>query len=142
MNHPALWDDRGSVFVIDLNGHLRQLTPDWGSEDGLAWRADGKEIWFTGVSSGIRRDLVAVTLDGKRRKILELPASMTLQDMAPDGRILVSLDNERVALASSARDGKPVNLSGTTGALRRTFRGTDNRFCLRTPAKPRDHTTP
>ncbi len=111
MNHPALWDDRGSVFVIDLNGHLRQLTPDWGSEDGLAWRADGKEIWFTGVSSGIRRDLVAVTLDGKRRKILELPASMTLQDMAPDGRILVSLDNERVALASSARDGKPVNLS-------------------------------
>jgi len=111
MNHPALWDDRGSVFVIDLNGHPRQLTPDWGSEDGLAWRADGKEIWFTGVQSGIRRDLVAVTIDGKRRKILDIPASMTLQDMAPDGRILVSLDNERLAMASSARDGKPVNLS-------------------------------
>jgi eukaryotic-like serine/threonine-protein kinase len=111
MDHPALWDDRGSVFVIDLNGHLRQLTPDWDSEDGLAWRADGKEIWFTGVKSGISRDLVAVTLDGKRRRILDLPASMTLQDMAPDGRILLSLDNERLAMASSARDGKPVNLS-------------------------------
>src|SRR6202795_5164998 len=53
MNHPALWDDRGSVFVIDLNGHPRQLTPDWGSEDGLAWRADGKEIWFRGARAAI-----------------------------------------------------------------------------------------
>src|SRR3984957_2460727 len=123
LDHPALWDDRGSVFVTDLNGHLRQLTPDWDSEDGLAWRADGKEIWFTGVESGINRDLVGVTLDGKRRKILDLPASMTLQDMAPDGRILVSLDNERLAMASSARDGKPVNLSWHDWSIPKTIWG-------------------
>jgi len=45
------------------------------------------------------------------RKILDLPASMTLQDVSPDGRVLLSLDSERLALASSARDGKPTNLS-------------------------------
>ena len=111
MEHPALWDDRGSVLFIDLSGHARALTPEWDSEDGLAWSPDGKEVWFTGVPKGINRDLVAVNLEGRMRKILDLPASMTLEDVAPDGRVLTSLDNERLAMASSARDGKPVNLS-------------------------------
>jgi dipeptidyl aminopeptidase/acylaminoacyl peptidase len=36
---------------------------------------------------------------------------MTLQDVAPDGRVLVSLDAESLAMATTARDGKPVELS-------------------------------
>jgi eukaryotic-like serine/threonine-protein kinase len=44
MDHPALWDDRGSVFLIDLSGHRSALTSEWESEDGLAWSPDGKEV--------------------------------------------------------------------------------------------------
>ncbi len=36
---------------------------------------------------------------------------MTLQDVAPDGRILVSLDHERVVMAIAARNGKSNDLS-------------------------------
>ena len=111
IDHPVLWDDGGTVCTIDLSGHLTVLSPEWESEDGLAWSSDGKEIWFTAAEKGYNRDLRAVNLSGRVRKILDLPSGMTLQDVAPDGRVLVSLDEERVALATTARDGKPVDLS-------------------------------
>jgi serine/threonine protein kinase len=111
MDHPALWDDRGSVSVIDLSGRMSVLSDGWESEDGLAWSPDAKEVWFTAVEKGISRDLHAVDMSGRARQILDLPAGMTLQDVAPDGRVLISVDAERVAMATMARDGKPVDVS-------------------------------
>ena len=111
MDHPDLWDDSGSVCLIDAAGHATVLTPEWKSEDGLAWGPDGKEVWFTAVEKGLNRDLHAVNLSGRVRKILDLPEGMTLEDVAPDGRALVSLDNERLAMATAARNGKSVDLS-------------------------------
>ena len=111
MDHPALWDDRGSVSLMDLSGHVTVLSAEWESEDGLAWSPDGKEVWFTAVEKGINRDLLAVNMSGRIRKILDLPAGMTLEDVAPDGRVLVSLDDERLAMATAARDGKAVDIS-------------------------------
>ena len=111
MDHPALWDDRGWVALIDLSGHMTVITPEWVSEAGLAWSPNGKEVWFTGIENGTNRDLVAANLSGRIRRILDLPEGMTLEDVAPDGRVLVSLDAERLALATATRDGKPVDLS-------------------------------
>ena len=111
MDHPALWDDRGCVALIDLSGHLRVLTSEWESEDGLAWSPDGKEVWFTAAEKGLNRELMAVNFSGRLRKVLALPAGMTLEDVAPDGRALVSVDAERVAMATAARDGKAVDIS-------------------------------
>jgi Tol biopolymer transport system component len=111
MDHPALWDDRGCVSLVDLSGHRRVLTPDWASEDGLAWSPDGKEVWFTSSEKGTNRDLLAVNMSGHVRRILDLPEGMTLEDVAPDGRVLVSLDAERLAMATAARDGKAEDLS-------------------------------
>jgi Tol biopolymer transport system component len=111
MDHPGLWDDRGSVCLIDRTGRMSVLSPEWESEDGLAWSPNGKEVWFTAVEKGSNRDLLAVNMSGRVRRILDLPTGMTLQDVAPDGRALVSLDAERLAMATAARDGKPVVLS-------------------------------
>jgi eukaryotic-like serine/threonine-protein kinase len=111
IDHPVLWDDGGSVSTIDLGGHLSVLSPGWESLDGLAWSPNGKEVWFTAAKKGYNRDLLSVSLSGQVRKILDLPSGMTLQDVAPDGRVLVSLDEERVSLATTTRDGKPVDLS-------------------------------
>jgi serine/threonine protein kinase len=111
LDHPIPWDDRGFVSLMDLSGHVGALSPECKSAAGLAWSPDGKEVWFTAAPNSNNRDLLAVTLSGKIRKMLDLPASMTLQDVAPDGRVLVSLDAERLAMATTARDGKPVELS-------------------------------
>lgn len=111
MDHPAAWDDGGHVSFLDLQGHLTMLSTDWESEDGLAWSPDGKEVWFTAVEAGVNRGLLAVNLSGRTRRVLDLPAGMTLEDVAPDGRALVSIDAEHVAMATTARDGKTIDLS-------------------------------
>ncbi|HVR27194.1 MAG TPA: WD40 repeat domain-containing serine/threonine protein kinase [Candidatus Polarisedimenticolia bacterium] len=111
INHPTLWDDRGSVCVTDNSGRIQVLSPQYDSADGLAWSFDGKEIWFTAAASGYTRSLLAVNAAKNIRTILSIPAGMTLQDMAPDGRVLVSLDAERLAMATSPRAGKSLDIS-------------------------------
>jgi serine/threonine protein kinase/Tol biopolymer transport system component len=111
INHLDLWDDRGLVCLMDLAGHVKNVSAEWDSADGLAWSSDGKEIWFTAAENGYTRGLHAVDMAGKVRTVLRIPAGLTLQDMAPDGRILVSLDAERLAMATSTRDEKSEDIS-------------------------------
>lgn len=111
LDHPGLWDDRGSVTVVNPGGHLSVLSSGWDSAAGLAWGRDGKEIWFTAVEKGLNRTLFAVNNSGQVRRVLALPAGMTLEDVAPDGRALVSLDSERLAMAMTPRNGRPIDLS-------------------------------
>ncbi len=111
INHPSMWDDRGLICLMDLAGHVQTLTPEWDSADGLAWNHDGKEIWFTAAEKGYTRALLAVDGSAKVRTILKIPAGLTLQDAAPDGRVLVSRDSERLAMATSASKGETENIS-------------------------------
>ena len=110
LDHPALYDDRGSVAVVDLSGHRQTLSSGWESEDGLAWSPSGNKVYFTAVENGYDRALWNVDLHGKQRKALAVPGGFTLQDISPDGRILLSLDNSRLAMqwtgktASDSRD--------------------------------------
>ncbi|HUA15381.1 MAG TPA: protein kinase [Verrucomicrobiae bacterium] len=106
LDHPALWDDRGTVCVTDLTGHVINLTPEWESADGLAWRPDGKEIWFTAAEKGNNNNLMAVNLAGKVRTLLVLPSGPTLQDIAPDGRVLIVQHSKRLAMAASVLGNK------------------------------------
>jgi eukaryotic-like serine/threonine-protein kinase len=111
INHRTLWDDRGYVATVDLAGNVKTLSREWNSADGLAWNYGGKEIWFTAAVTGYTRSILAVTPKGNLRTVLNIPAGLTIQDIAPDGRVLVSLDAERVALATSTRGGKASDIS-------------------------------
>jgi len=112
MDHPAPWDNRGAVSVVDLAGHVKTLTEEWASEQGLAWRPAGDEIWFTAVKEGQTLNLMAVSLSGKVRTVLDLPTGITLHDIAPDGRVLVALNSKRLAMAfSTLGDKQDVELS-------------------------------
>jgi eukaryotic-like serine/threonine-protein kinase len=85
----------GHVAVVDLNGRVTRLTEEWSGVRGLAWSASGDEIWFTAGHVRTNRALRAVTLAGKERVVLEAPGSLTLWDIAADGRVLVTRDEER-----------------------------------------------
>jgi Tol biopolymer transport system component len=98
MDHPALWDNRGAVCVVDLAGHMHALTQEWESEQGVAWHPNGKEIWFTAIEKGTNLNLMGVSLSGKVRTVLALPMGITLEDIAPDGRVLVALNSKRLAM--------------------------------------------
>ncbi|HZR55992.1 MAG TPA: protein kinase [Terriglobales bacterium] len=108
MDHPEASDDRGSVCVTDLAGHHTTLSPGWDSEDGLAWSPKGDEVWFTAVEKGNDRELWAVNLAGKRRQVLGVPGGITLQDIASDGRVLFTVDNERLAMEWSGKGKQPM----------------------------------
>jgi serine/threonine protein kinase/Tol biopolymer transport system component len=114
MDHPALWDTRGTVRLLNLSdsSHVRTLSREWDSESGLAWRPDGKEIWFTAVEKGNNQVLMAVDLSGKLRTLLALPVAMTLEDIDSDGRVLASLNSKRLNMGYAAVGSKgDVDLS-------------------------------
>lgn len=90
LDHPLLGDDRGYVSIVDLAGKRKVLTDGFASEAGLEWASSGDEIWFTASDSGISTALMAVTPDGHRRVVVRAPGRMILQDIAPDGRVLLS----------------------------------------------------
>jgi eukaryotic-like serine/threonine-protein kinase len=88
----------GRVAVVDLEGRPTMLTDEWTSVRGLSWSADGDEIWFTAGDSRTNRALRAVNLGGKQRVVWAAPGSLTLWDVARDGRVLLTRDEERRAL--------------------------------------------
>jgi serine/threonine protein kinase/Tol biopolymer transport system component len=88
----------GRVIVVDLERKAMPLTGIWDSARGLAWSPAGDEIWFAAGLYRTNRALRAVNLKGRERVILQAPASLTLWDIARDGRLLVSRDEERSAL--------------------------------------------
>jgi len=98
MDHPALYDNLGVVSLVDLKGHVRALGPSWGNESGLAWRPDGKEVWFTATAKGNNLNLMAVDLSGKVRTLLGLPMAVILQDISANGRVLITLTSSRLAM--------------------------------------------
>ena len=104
MDHPALWDNRGALCVIDLAGHVQTLTGQYESEQGVAWH--GSEVWFTAIEKGNNFNLMAVTLSGKIRTVLDLPMGITLEDIAPNGSVLVAVNSKRLAMAFSTLGSK------------------------------------
>jgi Tol biopolymer transport system component len=80
-----------SVEIVDLAGNHRVLSHGWKRGGDLAWSADGSEVWFSANERGWRTPLYAVTLSGKQRLLMRLPAWITLQDVSRDGRALVSI---------------------------------------------------
>jgi len=112
LDHPKRWDDTGSVCVIDLAGNKTTLSPDWEWAYGLAWSPRGNEVWFTALENGeSNRALRVVSLSGKQRRMLTVPVGFTVQDIAPDGRILATIDSERLALEWSGKDKRTQDLS-------------------------------
>jgi WD40 repeat protein len=88
----------GHVTVIDLKGQATPLTVEWPSVRGLAWSTKGDEIWFAAGGLPSNRALRAVNLKKEERLIFEAPGSLTLWDVAPDGRVLLTRDEERRAI--------------------------------------------
>jgi eukaryotic-like serine/threonine-protein kinase len=92
----------GSLVSVDRSGAKRVLSGDWADLFGVAWRPDGKEVWFTAGRHGEFKALRAVTLDGKERLVARLLGQIDLEDVARDGRVLLTHPNFRLELTALA----------------------------------------
>ncbi len=89
LDHPIVPDDRGTVSVVDSDGKYQTLTPMYSSSHGLAWRPDGKEIWYSGNIEGGELNILAVTLSGKVRTVMRAPIETQIQDISESGKVLL-----------------------------------------------------
>jgi eukaryotic-like serine/threonine-protein kinase len=100
--HSLANDDRGNVSVVDSDGHVRAVTEELASVEGVAWSPSGEEVWVgaaANIQSSAWSDTVyAVNLKGKMRPIVRLPGIVRLHDISKDGRILISMEAWRTQL--------------------------------------------
>ncbi len=104
LDHPAYPDDGGSLQLVDLAGHKQALSTGWESVQGVAWAPDGRKVWFSATHSGLERRIYAVDLATGRESLqLRAPGGITLQDIAADGRLLLTRDDQRVGIQALPR---------------------------------------
>jgi Tol biopolymer transport system component len=95
-----------TVTVLDLKGKKRALSRGWQALGGLAWSPQGEEIWFGGAKAGGEPALRAVTLSGKERLVVETPASMLVDDIAHDKKVLFTVVDSRLGISALAPGAK------------------------------------
>jgi hypothetical protein len=79
------------VILAERGGAVSELSTGWDTPlPGLAWSPDGRRVYFSlGRPSG-RPLLSVVDLHGAYRPLLALPGALRLEDVARDGRVLLS----------------------------------------------------
>ncbi len=83
------------VHIADLSG--RELAASHASGEfspWVAWGPNGNEVWFSTAEGG-SSSLRAMTEAGKERLILRMPQGMRIEDVSPDGRLLVVFSSRR-----------------------------------------------
>jgi hypothetical protein len=97
-------------MVLDVHNTARVLTRTYANCEGLAWNPSGTEVWFT-AGDLWRNTLRAAPLEGSEYEVYRSPGVMRLEDIAADGTILFTLDDER----------RDISLLGKSGATQRNL---------------------
>ena len=110
MEHPAQFDDRGYVKVVDATGTVTTLAGEYWGEEGIAWSPDGREVLF---GASIRADgrrtagemsyqIYRVPSDGRAAAEFALtsPGDFTIHDVARSGRWLATREEIRYGIVA------------------------------------------
>jgi len=98
--HPAYWDDRGEVMTVDLAGKTTVMAKGFTAIEGAAWSPDGRRLFFSGMkdSGATMVQVRAVASPGRDVAVLPNAGELTIQDVARDGRLLVTRDDQQLRL--------------------------------------------
>jgi eukaryotic-like serine/threonine-protein kinase len=101
---PSDMDNRGSVVVLDTTGRVLAKTREWNTPSGLAWSADGRDVWFAATDGLSSTDLRALSPDGRERVVARIDGYVWLHDIAPNGDLLLT----RISTASMGIRGRAL----------------------------------
>jgi eukaryotic-like serine/threonine-protein kinase len=87
-----------ALCVIGANHPRQVLSRGWRAIGALNWSPDNHEVWFSGGQPGGDPALYAVTLSGVQRLVSQTGGMIVMQDVARDGRVLLSTVNSRLGI--------------------------------------------
>jgi Tol biopolymer transport system component len=93
-----------SIALVDRNKQKTKVVDGWLEILGLAWTPDGNEIWFGGKSENSGWGIYSVTQSGTVRLLLRSPGPLRLEDVAPNGRLLVTFFSTQTGIRYLAPD--------------------------------------
>ena len=85
-----------AINVTNLSGKTTMLADGLEIATSLAWHPRTGEIWFSGRERNSRFGVIeiqAVSLSGKRRVVARAPTLLIVEDIAPDGGVLLRSDD-------------------------------------------------
>ncbi len=87
---PVAGDTLSDLRLVDRAGRVTTLATGYTGSTGLAWSADGRELWF-GASriGGNPRQIYVVGLAGGERVAAEVPGGLGLEDVSRIGDLLI-----------------------------------------------------
>ncbi len=94
-----------SLSVVGPSQPKQVLSRGWRAVGALNWSPHGDEIWFSAGQPSNDPALYAVRLSGKQRVVAQAPGWIVMQDVAVDGRVLLSVVNSRLGIRYVAFDG-------------------------------------
>ena len=98
--------------------HPRQvLSRGWRSIGALNWSPDNREVWFSGGLAGSDPALYAANLAGVQRLISQTGGMIVMQDVARDGRVLLSTVNSRLGILYLPANGPQRDLAWLDASL-------------------------
>ena len=112
--------DAGRVVILDRDGkQIARSSKQFPSVEGLAWAPQGNEVWFGATNTHAWPNAIhALALDGSERIVLRLPGMLRLQDVSPDGRILLTKEVWRTGMQfRSTRDAGERDLTWLDAAV-------------------------
>jgi hypothetical protein len=106
---------RNAVGVVDLAGNIQILSDSFEFVPSLAWHPLTGEIWVSARERGAGFGVVeiqAISLSGKKRVVARAPTLLVVEDIAPDGSVLVRSDDWPTTMTCLPPGAaKPVDLS-------------------------------
>jgi dipeptidyl aminopeptidase/acylaminoacyl peptidase len=94
--------DRAGKAVAQSGGWSVPPSNEWMPRGCVAWAPEGREVWFAAARPGQDFGLYALSRNGEVRPLLHVPGELALYDISPDGSVLLSQVDRRVALAARA----------------------------------------
>jgi serine/threonine protein kinase/Tol biopolymer transport system component len=96
----------GELWVGERGGSARQLARPLGRGGHCAWTPDGREIWVEAGGGGMHMTLEAIDLSGRRRTVASYTGMIQIEDIAPDGKVLLAAGGLRFSAhgASAGRE--------------------------------------
>ena len=106
-----------ALCIVGPNHPKQVLSRGWRAIGALNWSPDTREVWFSGGQPGGDPALYAVTMSGQQRLVTQTGGIIVMQDVARDGRVLLSTVNSRLGISFLGPNGTTRDLAWLDASL-------------------------